>query len=56
MENRELIYELAKRLDLIIEVKRGDSDPVKYRYFNNKLHKLKENEEEARNENKDVRD
>lgn len=56
MENSELIYELARRLDLIIEVKRGDSDTVKYRYFNNKLHKLKENEEEARNENKDVRD
>lgn len=56
MENSELIYELAKRLDLIIEVKKGDAKPVKYMYFNNKLHKLKENEEEARNENKDVRD
>lgn len=56
MQNRGLIYELAKRLDLIIEVKKDGKYIGKYKYFNNKLHKLKENEEEARNENKDVRD
>ena len=54
MENRELIYELAKRLDLIIEVKKDGKYIGKYKYFNNKLHKLKENEEEARNKNKGI--
>jgi hypothetical protein len=56
MNNKELIYDFAKRLDFIIEVKKDGKYIGKYKYFNNKLHKLKKNEKEARNENKDVRD
>jgi hypothetical protein len=44
MENRELIYELAKKLDLIIEVTKDGKYTGKYRFINNKLHKLKEDE------------
>jgi hypothetical protein len=54
MKNKELIYDLAKRLDLIIEVKKDAKHIGKYRYFNNKLHKLKENEKETRNKNKGI--
>jgi hypothetical protein len=49
MENRELIYELAKKLDLIIEVTKDDKYTGKYRFINNKLHKL--NEDEKLNDN-----
>ena len=49
MENRELIYELAKRLDLIIEVTKDGKYTGKYRFINNKLHKL--NEDEKLNDN-----
>jgi hypothetical protein len=42
MENRELIYELAKRLDLIIEVWRKGEYIGKFRFINGVLHKLKE--------------
>ena len=42
MNNKELIYDLAKRLDLIIEVKKDGKYIGKYKYFNNKLHKLNE--------------
>lgn len=44
IENRELIYELAKRLDMIIEVTKEGKYIGKYRFINDKLHKLKEDE------------
>jgi hypothetical protein len=44
MENRELIYNLAKRLDMVIEVTKKGKYIGKYRFINNKLHKLKEDE------------
>jgi hypothetical protein len=44
MENRELIYELAKRLDMVIEVTKEGKHIGKYRFINDKLHKLKEDE------------
>jgi hypothetical protein len=44
IENRELIYELAKRLDMIIEVTKQGKHIGKYRFINDKLHKLKEDE------------
>lgn len=44
MENRELIYELAKKLDLIIEVTKDGKYAGKYKFINNKLHKFKEDE------------
>lgn len=42
MENRELIYEMAKRLDMIIEVWRDGKYIGKYKFIDGKLHKLKE--------------
>lgn len=42
MENRELIYEMAKRLDLVIEVWERGKYIGKYRFINNKLHKWKD--------------
>jgi hypothetical protein len=44
IENRELIYDLAKKLDFIIEVKKKGEYLGKYKFINNKLHKLKEDE------------
>jgi hypothetical protein len=44
MENREIVYDLAKRLDLIIEVTKDGKYLGKYKFINNKLHKLKEDE------------
>jgi len=44
MKNRELIYDLAKKLDLIIEVTKDGKYAGKYKFINNKLHKLKEDE------------
>ena len=44
MEKRELIYELAKKLDLIIEVTKDGKYAGKYKFINNKLHKLNEDE------------
>ena len=44
IENRELIYDLAKKLDLIIEVTKNGEYLGKYKFINNKLHKLKEDE------------
>ena len=46
MKNKELIYEMAKRLDLIIEVTKNGVYQGKYKFINNKLHKLKEDEKE----------
>lgn len=56
MENRELVYDLAKRLDLIIEVTKDNKYAGKYKFINNKLHKLKEDEKLNNNsEEKKVR-
>jgi hypothetical protein len=44
MDNREIVYDLAKRLDLIIEVTKDNKYLGKYKFINNKLHKLKEDE------------
>ena len=52
MENRELIYEMAKRLDMIIEVTREGKYIGKFRFINNKLHKLNEKQ----GNNKSVQD
>lgn len=42
MQNRELIYEMAKRLDFIIEVWREGKYIGKFKFIDGKLHKLKE--------------
>ena len=42
IENRELIYDMAKRLDMVIEVWKEGKYIGKFRYINGKLHKLKE--------------
>jgi hypothetical protein len=52
MENRELIYEMAKRLDMVIEVTKKGEYIGKFRFINNKLHKLNET---GSNNNKEVR-
>ena len=44
MENSQLIYDLAKKLDLIIEVTKDGKYTGKYKFINNKIHKLKEDE------------
>jgi hypothetical protein len=44
IENRELIYDMAKRLDMIIEVTKKGKYLGKFRFINDKLHKLKEDE------------
>ena len=44
MENRELIYEMAKRLNMVIEVWKEGKYIGKYKFIDNKLHKLKEEE------------
>lgn len=48
MENADLIYEMAKRLDMIIEVTKNGVYQGKYKFINNKLHKLKEDEKEEK--------
>jgi hypothetical protein len=42
MENRELIYEMTKRLDMVIEVLKAGEYIGKFKFINGKLHKLKE--------------
>lgn len=44
MKNAELVYEMAKRLDMVIEVKKEGKYIGKYKFIDDKLHKLKENE------------
>ena len=44
MENRVMIYDFAKKLNLIIEVTKNGEYLGKYKFINNKLHKLKEDE------------
>lgn len=58
MDNKELIYEMAKRLDMVIEVSKNGIYQGRYKYINNKLHKLKQNEKEKMHgmqQNKDIR-
>ena len=52
MQNRELIYEMAKRLDMVIEVTKKGEYIGKFRFINNKLHKLNETRND---DNKEVR-
>lgn len=47
MENRELIYDLARRLNMVIEVHKKGEYVGKYKFINDKLHKLND---EIRNE------
>ena len=47
MENKELIYELAKRLDMVIEVHKKGEYVGRFKFFDDKLHKLKENKEDV---------
>jgi hypothetical protein len=42
MENRDKIYELAQKLDMIIEVWRNDVYIGKFKFINGKLKKLKD--------------
>jgi hypothetical protein len=51
MENRELIYDMAKRLDMVIEVTKESKYIGKYKFINNKLHKLNET---GNNDNKEM--
>lgn len=44
MENAELVYEMAKRLDMVIEVTKEGKYIGKYKFIDGKLNKLKENE------------
>jgi hypothetical protein len=53
MENKELIYEMAKKLDMIIEVTKKGEYIGKYRFINDKLHKLKEDEKFNNNSEKE---
>lgn len=46
MENKELIYELAKKLDMIIEVHKKGEYVGRFKFIDDKLHKLKENKED----------
>jgi hypothetical protein len=41
MENRELIYEMAKRLDLVIEVWKEGKYIGRFKFIGDVLHKLK---------------
>jgi hypothetical protein len=54
MENRELIYDMAKKLDMVIEVTKEGKYIGKYKFINNKLHKLNE-PGNTTNNNKEVR-
>jgi hypothetical protein len=42
MENKELIYKMAKRLDMVIEVWKKGIYYGKYRFIDGKLFKLKQ--------------
>jgi hypothetical protein len=44
MENRELIYELAEKLNMIIEVHKEGKYIGKFKFVEKKLYKLKEDE------------
>jgi hypothetical protein len=46
MDNKELIYEMARRLNMIIQVEKDGKYIGKYKYIDNKLHKLNEDAKE----------
>lgn len=46
MENKELIYELAKKLDMVIEVYKKSEYVGRFKFIDDKLHKLKENKKD----------
>ena len=56
MENRELIYEMARRLNMVIEVHKKGEYIGRFRFVNNKLHKLNENKQHNNNQEKEVRE
>mgnify|MGYP003339260959 FL=1 len=45
MENANLVYEMAERLETVIEVYKNDVYQGKYKVIDGKVYKLKENEE-----------
>jgi len=51
MENAELVYEMARRLNMIIEVTKEGKYIGKYKFVDNKLHKLKEENEKPKPKN-----
>ena len=53
MENADLVYEMAKRLDMIIEVTKEGKYIGKYKFIDGKLHKLKEDEKLDNNSKKE---
>jgi hypothetical protein len=53
MENRDLIYEMAKRLGMVIEVTKKGEYIGKFKFINDKLHKLKEDEKFNNNSEKE---
>ena len=53
MENAELVYEMAKRLDMVIEVTKEGKYVGKYKFIDGKLHKLKKNEKLDNNNKKE---
>lgn len=53
MENAELVYELARRLNMIIEVTKEGKHIGNYKFIDDKLHKLKENEKLDNNSKKE---
>lgn len=46
MENADLIYEMAKRLDMVIQVHKKGEYQGTYKFINGKLHKLKDKKPE----------
>ena len=46
MENKELIYELAKKLDMVIEVHKKGEYVGRFKFIDDKLHKLKESKKD----------
>lgn len=53
MINSNLVYELAKKLDLIIEVTKKGKYVGKFKFIDDVLHKLKENEKLDNNSKKE---
>jgi len=51
MDNAELVYEMARRLDMVIEVTKEGKYIGKYKFIDGKLHKLKEENEKPKPKN-----
>ena len=54
MQNRELIYEMAERLNMIIEVNKDGKYIGKFRIIDKKLYKLNENKQHDNNKEEEV--